>query len=238
MKSLRCFADDRQKAWCIHCGGLLSSLVTNRDHVPTRSLLGHPLPQNLPSVEICKACNEGFALDEQYLVAFLGAVISGSVEPSSQNHAASARILGDRYLRTRIDRSRTTYRTVSGEVHHRWRPEQDRVDNVIVKNARGHALHELREPMLGPPSATWSFPLGSMSMSEREDFEDAEDGGFAHWPEVGSRMMQRLITGDDLDGPWIVVQEGRYRYRVDQHDGVCVRSVIHGYLATEVRWSA
>ncbi|SFL49089.1 hypothetical protein SAMN04488004_12246 [Loktanella salsilacus] len=35
---------------------------------------------------------------------------------------------------------------------------------------------------------------------------------------------------------WIVVQDGTYRYQVNRDYGVGIRSVIFGYLATEVRW--
>ena len=35
---------------------------------------------------------------------------------------------------------------------------------------------------------------------------------------------------------WLIVQEGRYRYRVTQGDGLWVRIVIREYLAAEVWW--
>jgi hypothetical protein len=56
------------------------------------------------------------------------------------------------------------------------------------------------------------------------------------WPEVGSRMMTRFATGEDLVDGWVEVQTGLYRYGVFQADGLVVRSVIANYLATEVRW--
>ena len=50
-------------------------------------------------------------------------------------------------------------------------------------------------------------------------------------------MMTRVLTGQDLDGPWVVVQEDSYRFAVTQADGgLLVRSIISEYLATEVRW--
>ncbi len=50
-------------------------------------------------------------------------------------------------------------------------------------------------------------------------------------------MMTRVITGQDLDGPWVTVQEGTYRYSVAQRGGLVVRSVLYEYLTTEVQWS-
>ena len=49
-------------------------------------------------------------------------------------------------------------------------------------------------------------------------------------------MMTRVLTGQDLDGPWVIVQDGVYRYAVSQTGGVLVRSILYDYLATEVFW--
>ncbi len=237
MEQLKCFADQRHKAWCIHCRRTLGSVKANRDHVPTKKILREPYPPNLPVVETCEECNESFSLDEQYTVAFLSAVISGSVEPEDQIHPAGERILSvNESLRSRIDGARKSYQTLGGEARQLWQPEQDRIDRVILKNARGHAFYELGEPMADAPIQIWSRPLLTLSTSELRDFEDRE-GGFAVWPEVGSRMMQRLCSGEDLDGPWIVVQQGVYRYSVFVGDFIRVRSIIFDYLATEVSWA-
>ena len=76
-----------------------------------------------------------------------------------------------------------------------------------------------------------------MTATQRDDFEGLSDvGSLALWPEVGSRMMTRLATGEDMAGQWVVVQEGIYRYSVQQAGGLRVRSVLSEYLATEVQW--
>ena len=62
--------------------------------------------------------------------------------------------------------------------------------------------------------------------TERESFENADAGMLAGWPEVGSRMMTRVMTGQDLCGVWVVVQDGVYRYRVDQCGTTRVRSIL------------
>jgi hypothetical protein len=61
--------------------------------------------------------------------------------------------------------------------------------------------------------------------------------GGSIWPEVGSRMLTRVVTGQDLRNGWVMVQAGVYRYVVLQDDGLLVRSVLHEYLATEVHWA-
>ncbi len=231
------FSDDRHKSWCIHCSAWLTGLIATRDHVPSKGFLLTPHPENLPVVSICRACNIGFSHDEEYMIAFMGAVLSGSVEPDRQSHPTAKRILARNHqLRTRIGNARTTYETPQGEIGIHWQPEQDSIDRVILKNARGHAFFELGEPLTGAPKHVSSAPLCILPEAQRDEFEDICFGTINVWPEVGSRMMTRLCTGQDLRGGWIMVQDGLYRYLVGQVDGVVVRTVIWNYLATEVYW--
>ncbi len=227
--------DERHRAWCIHCGQWIAGLETSRDHVPSKSLLREPHPENLPVVQICKRCNNGFSLDEEYVVAFLGAVLVGSTGPEKQDNPSVAHALQrNPKLRARINQARSEYVTDGGETRIIWKPENARVDRVILKNARGHAFFEIGEPMLDPPKYVRSVPLESFTPAQRADFENTDFG--AGWPEVGSRMMTRLMTGQDLTDGWIVVQDGVYRYAVVQTGGTLVRSVLFDYLATEVCW--
>lgn len=132
-------------------------------------------------------------------------------------------------------------RTKSSDDGNSYRPQQpdmERINRVVLKNARGHAYFEYGEPKMEAPLWVWARPLESMSGSERAEFEGlAVAGGLAAWPEVGNRMMTRIAAGLDMDGDWIVVQDGAYRYSVDDADGLRVRSVVWEYLATEVRGS-
>lgn len=231
------FVDLRQHSWCIHCGGWIAGLETNVDHVPSRSLLLEPYPPELPVVRVCKKCNGGFSLDEEYLIAFLGSVLAGTTDPERQSIPRAARILRrSPKLRASIERSRAEHQTQGGETRVLWRPEQERVDRVLLKNARGHAFFEYGEPMLDAPEYVRSFPLESLTAGQREEFEMIEPG--PGWPEVGSRMLTRVVTGADLAGGWVVVQDGVYRYAVAQDGGMTVRAVLFEYIATEVRWSA
>jgi len=49
--------------------------------------------------------------------------------------------------------------------------------------------------------------------------------------------MTRVLTGQDLSGAWVVVQDGVYRYAVVQIGVLLVRTVVFEYLATEVSWN-
>ena len=233
------FVDERQKSWCIQCGAWIGEVDTNKDHVPSKVLLQKPLPDNLPVVATCSACNSGFSADEEYLSLFLHCVLVGSTDPERHANEKVARAL-QRHgkLRARIERAKTEYRTIGGETRCVWKPETQRVERVVVKNARGHAFYEYGEPMLTEPEHVWTFPLESMTAAEREEFESTGTAGeLAPWPEVGSRMMTRVLTGQDMHDGWVVVQDGTYRFRAEQCGVMRVRSVLFEYLATEVYWS-
>lgn len=239
MEPIEEFVDERQKSWCIHCSRSLAGCETNEDHVPTKSLLSKPRPHHLPVVTICRDCNNGFSRDEQYAVTFLSCVLSGSTDPLAQKYASAARSLkASQALRLMIERSRTEYDTIGGNGGVVWQPDMNRIQRVVLKNARGHAYFEYGEPMLEEPAHIWARPLESMTEGERRTFEGSDDiAALASWPEVGSRMMTRVLTGQDMEGDWVVVQDGMYRYSVQQDGGLRVRSVWAEYLATDVQWS-
>jgi hypothetical protein len=237
MDQLNEFADSRQKSWCIHCGKLMEDLKVTKDHVPSKSLLQEPYPSNLSIVQICFDCNNGFSVDEEYLTAFISCVISGSTDPNVQLHPKAKKILRyNQNLRSRLDLSRIIYKTEGGNERTIWKPESMRIERVITKNARGHALFEFSEPMLERPSYIEWIPLNFLTSTQRDDFENIELGSLL--PEVGSRMMTRMVFGQDLINGWIIVQDGLYRYSVVQPEqgGLLVRTVIFEYLATEVYW--
>lgn len=48
---------------CVYCGG--TSDLT-RDHVPPKSWFAKPYPPDLPTVQSCRRCSEGFQVDDEY----------------------------------------------------------------------------------------------------------------------------------------------------------------------------
>ena len=238
MEGIEDCSDDRHKSWCIHCATPLTGTDVNEDHVPTKSLLAKPRPHHLPVVTVCSACNNGFSRDEQYVAVFLSCVVEGSTDPRAQsNESASRALAASPALRAKIDASRSEQDSGTGETETIWTPERQRFERVIVKNARGHAYFEIGEPMFDPPERVWMNPLQLLTPDQRNAFETYHVGALSAWPEVGSRMMTRLVSGEDLSDGWVIVQEGTYRYAVDQNDGgTRVRTVLLDYLATEVRW--
>ena len=239
MDKIEVFVDERQRSRCIHCRAWIGDVETSEDHVPSKGLLLEPRPANRPEVRICTGCNNGFSADEEYLFLFLNCVLAGSTDPERHDDPKVSRALRRHdKLRARIERSKTEYRTIGKETRCIWTPETDRISRVVVKDARGHAFYEYGEPMLNEPERAWATPLESLPVAERDAFESIQgDQTLAGWPEVGSRMMTRVMTGQDLRDGWVVVQDGIYRYGVALRGAILVRSVLYNYLATEVCWN-
>ena len=128
--------------------------------------------------------------------------------------------------------------------------EPDRIRNVILKLARGHAAFELSQVRRDEPKSFWWYPLPLMTDAQRDDFDASHVVQMIG--EVGSRGSQRLlatqITLQSLnDGgqstlnlvinDWLDVQEGCYRYlAIDDVGEIKIKIVIAEYLACEVTW--
>ncbi|CAK8717345.1 HNH endonuclease [Candidatus Electrothrix aarhusensis] len=224
--------DQRLCGTCVYCG----SQPNTRDHVPSRILLDDPMPANLPVVESCEECNHGFSLDEEYIACLLECVVHGSVETQVLQRPKVKRILAKKArLATMLLESART--ADDGTIL--WIPDEQRVHNVMLKLARGHAAFELSQPLTEEPLRIHTTPFACMSPENRDEFERAGAGEIRGWPEIGSRAFLRAVGAKpyaEQNGPWIQVQKNRYRYTVDDHGGVLVRMVLSEYLACEVEW--
>jgi hypothetical protein len=226
------FFDERIHDRCVFCGGHPDT----RDHVPSKVFLDDPLPDQLPVVSACKECNQSFSFDEEYLACLLEVVLSGSTDPEQlkrikirQAVSRNARLKHRLDACARVDKSGTTV----------WIPEVERVQNIVIKLSRGHVAYELGFSPIEDPASVFFQPLLCMSNEYRERFERAENGEMRGWPKIGRRTLLRAIGAEpypNIISPWIEVQSGRYRYSVDQNDGVFVRIVISEYLSCEVQW--
>jgi len=230
MEQLPNFGDKRQTDSCAYCAGATET----RDHIPSKVFLDEPYPTNLPVVPACRSCNVSFSLDEEYVACLLECTIVGSANPNDIQRTKVKQILSRRpALRARL--ARAQQRTLFGEVS--FAIEFDRVRKVALKLARGHAAFELNEPQFADPSSVTILPSMLMTEEQRKDFEappgSTTGPSVGAWPEVGSRAMQRIVTGEF----WVVPQPGRYRYLASVEDGVLIRMVLSEYLACEVRWT-
>lgn len=229
MEQLQNFGDIRQTSFCVYCG----QGTETRDHVPSKVFLDEPYPTNLPVVPACQACNEGFSLDEEYVACLLDCALAGSAGPEEVEREKIRRIL--RQKPALVSKFSQACKKTAGETFFDF--EIERVRNVVLKLARGHAAYELNEPQLDDPSHLAFVPFPTMTSKIRENFEALPVSSLSLWPEMGSRAMQRILLGADMDSEgWIVVQPSRYRYLTSVDCGVLVRMVIGQYLACEVVW--
>lgn len=240
MEQLKDFADSRLIDGCIYCGGLSDT----RDHVPSRSLLDAPLPENLPVVGACRKCNNAFSSDEEYFVCLLETVLRGSAD-AVQRPLVAEIFRRSPALRARIEASRQ-----ERDSQVIFSIEVDRVKTVLLKLARGHAAYELSAVRRREPSVFAWGPLALLSDEQRSFIEHVHVPDL--YPEIGSRAMQRMVVAQfTFAGPdgveqqnnallvhdWLDVQEGRYRYLAYEDDsGVHVRFVIDEYLYCYANW--
>lgn len=241
MDQLRDYADARLVSGCIYCGGPADT----REHAPSKVLLDSPYPENLPVVGACWPCNNGFSSDEEYLACLVESAIAGTTTPDKIERPSIAKLLArSPALLARIEKAR-----YEAEGRTYFSIEADRVKNVVLKLARGHAVFELSQICSDEPKAYWCVPLELLPDETRETFDSAHVTQMLG--EVGSRGMQRqyviqlpLQNGDGhssalgfITTDWVDVQEERYRYlAIHEAEEVCVRIVIREYLACEVVW--
>lgn len=242
MDQLKVYSDSRLLGGCTYCGGPEET----RDHVPSRVFLDPPFPENLPVVPACWACNNSFSRDEEYLACLVESALAGAAEPDLFVRARVGKILRrSPALQTLIMRSRQEHQSL---IH--FVPDAQRVLEVALKLARGHAAYELSQLCREQPTVVTCKPLLAMDAQEREAFESPPEREVLG--EVGSRGMQRQsVVQAQLIGPnneridriflihdWIEVQEGNYRYlATSECDGVRVRFVIREYLACDAVWN-
>jgi hypothetical protein len=174
-----------------------------------------------------------FSKDEQYVACLLECVLTGSVDVDAVGRDKIRRILYDKPgLASRLAESRLA----DDSCGVLWRAEVDRVENVVLKLARGHVAYEFSAPQLFEPEYVAFAPVVVLSEDQMCVFELPPASSL--WPEIGSRAFLRAIRRwpDPLVDDWRIVQPGRYRYLVIQNGGILVRMVLSEYLACEVAW--
>lgn len=227
MKQLNKYSDSRLEGFCIYCGGKPET----RDHVPSKILIDKPFPENLPVVPACDKCNQGFSKDEEYFACLIECILRGSTEPEELERKKVKDILKRKpKLKARLDEAMETY-----EGQTVFRPEQERIRNVVLKLARGHATYENSELQLEEPLSINIKPIGLMSEEEQIEYFTHDQGLL---PEIGSRAFQRLFLQDEtVVNNWISVQDNKYMYSINYGNfGLTIKFLIWDYLACEVIW--
>lgn len=242
MEQIRDFSDDRLVNGCLYCGGREES----RDHVPSRVFLDSPFPEQLPVVGSCVPCNNDFSQDEAYVACLIESVLAGSADPNNIRRERISNLLRRTpKLRAKLEAAKSF---VDGNIQ--FEIESERIRNVVLKLARGHAVFELSQVCRDEPISFRCLPLALMTEVEVNDFDASDVVGYLG--EIGSRGMQRMLvaqfsfaspdnTDSTLDvviNDWIDVQENRYRYiAIDEGNEIIIKIVIAEYLACEVVWA-
>jgi hypothetical protein len=225
MKKLQNFSDYRQRGFCAYCGGITGT----RDHVPSKVFLDPPYPPDLPVVNVCRECNQELSVDEEYVACLLECATLGSTAFKDIERKKIAKILEKKpELSSRLEEEKQVLLD-----NNTWfKVETKRIQNVVLKLVRGHAVFELNEPKLDAPDNIFISPFIQMDQKQISMFESMPPAQI--FPEVGSRGMQKLIE----DGPhWIIVQPDRYRYLTSVDvDKIIIKFAIREYLACEVVW--
>ncbi len=224
------FIDERLKGMCSYCGAQPDS----RDHVPSKVLLDKPYPENLPVVASCSDCNRIFSLDEEYLACFLECVIQGTIEPNVDFRDKVTKILKTRpSIKARIRKAKR----IDEDKSIVWKPEIERIKNVMLKLARGHVAFELGIQHIEEPIVLELLPMPLLSKDQLTQFNSLEAEGHFLYPEIGSRAFINLFKGKPTGYvDWNTVQNGQYRYMVGQSNGDWVKIVLSEYLACRIVW--
>ncbi len=223
------YSDERLRGFCVFCGGLPNT----RDHVPPKIFLDKPYPTNLPGVPSCLNCNGSASPDKEYIACLLEAVIVGSTDPSL--------VRRERIARTLTARPKIAAQLKRGLISGGYSFDDSdilRMRAVLDKTARALLAYETGEPTDRARSEVAFVPVISLDPDTLDTFY-SRSGRPELFPEVGSRMLQRLFEDDDAlaSDMWIEVQADRFCYCVEllgEEYGARVKMVLSDYLAVEV----
>jgi hypothetical protein len=225
VQQIRPFSDDRWSAFCAYCG----SAPNTRDHVPPKVFLDKPYPENLPVVGACLDCNGGASLDEEYVACLLEVAACGTVNPTDLRRPKIADILTAKpKLAARLASSLTPdCQYLVGE------EDRERLSTVIEKIARALWSYETSETAGVENAAVYYAQIAQLSKTQLDSFLTLTPPELL--PEVGSRMMSRVLVSADGIVPiyWLEVQPGRFSYAIEMALQR-VKIILNEYLAAEV----
>jgi len=221
------YGDKRQLQTCVYCG----KPTRTRDHVPSKVLLDEPYPDNLAVVPSCIECNHGFSSDEEYFACLIEVLRLGSFNPEKLERNKVKRILSRKpsLLAELLESSSIA----DGKIN--MQPEWRKVENVVLKHAKGLAAYALNLPIRQSPIRSTFIPY--TNLSEEEIIAFNQPAIVTKVPETGSRMSQQIvIIGGIPIIPWIEVQANRFRYLTSANDSLIIRMVFNEYLMCELIW--
>lgn len=216
---------------CIYC----AENANSREHLPSKIFLDEPFPDELSIVPSCKSCNNSFSKDEIYLACLIDFIKLKIYEY-------------DEFPREKIRKAFSKRPSALEKFEKSLLSDQDenvflnldtdKVLNIILKLAIGHASYSLSSILLGKPNTLHFKFIFEMTKYEIDNFNS--NAIVDKVPELGSREGQFIeIDGNgECVSTWNIVQEGQYRYLafIAGLNSISVRIVIGEFLYAEVIW--
>jgi len=116
--------------------------------------------------------------------------------------------------------------------------DRARLSAVLEKTARGLWAYEVGETAQSSLATVRYAQITKLRDEQLEAFMALEQPDLL--PEVGSRMMIRVLTATDkVEGSWIELQAGRFSYGIEVFSGGGrVKMVLGDYIAAEITLDA
>lgn len=223
MQFHRPFSDKRLAGSCVYC----RERPGTRDHVPASVFLDKPYPTNLPVVESCRECNQDASLDEEYVACLIGFASEGA--GASSHRAKVARILDRKPALAAL----VAQHVAVGADSVTFAPDDERLSRVLSKVARGLATFETAVATNADVSLRYT-PLLELDEASRDRYYAVAVPELL--PEIGSRMMQRVLVTDEqrVTNLWEELQPERFAYAVEVLGDVTrVKFVVGEFLTVE-----
>lgn len=220
--------------YCIYCG----ALAKTREHIPSRVLLDEPYPENLYTLPACYECNNSFSHDEVYVASVIE-ILSRIIIPKYKRRIGIDKSLEKNpQLKYKIE-DEIIYRIEQGLD---YKLDINRLDNILLKLAKGHAAFELSEYNFDKYEISiQTFSRDQVSIKEWDRFNGIEELEYSN--EIGSRSIDNIYVIENnhesiIVIDWNVVQEKRYKYLAMIINGeIVIKIVINEYFAAIVTWS-
>lgn len=181
-----------KESQCIYCG----DQANTRDHVPPRSLLERPYPDNLHTVPSCSKCNHGFSLDEQYFLVLLAQISTSPTLQSkldvggSINRALERAPALDERVISSLEVDKENGRILI-------QPEFERICRIIKKIALGlYIIHYNRLPLLASLTSIDAFPYNILDQRPSPYFIATYTGKFRkkRWSQIQPGIFSYIFV--------------------------------------------
>ncbi|MGO4498591.1 hypothetical protein AB4114_22175 [Paenibacillus sp. 2RAB27] len=234
--------DKESYSECIYCG----KQAKTREHIPSKVLLSKSYPDNLGIVPSCKECNKSFSGDELCL--------SLLIEIKKRKHYGAKYIFSEE-VESRIRYNKTLVKDIEEVIENgNLKKFDEKISAIVFKLAVGHSVYELSEGYcINKGSINYSF-ADSLSIEEIEEFSLPFDISGELFPEIGSRVYDRVIVLDlDLVAvnneeqklsthlvllDWVNVQDSMYSYTSYRFgDEIIIKMIISDFFYTMVTFT-